>query len=35
MSISTDLKDDELSIGKLIRKKRKEKATHNKRSLMN
>lgn len=25
MSISTDLKDDELSIGKLIRKKRKEK----------
>ena len=25
MSTSTDLKDDELSIGKLIRKKRKEK----------
>ena len=29
MSTSTDLKDDELSIGKLIRKKRKEKGyTH-------
>ena len=27
MSISTDLKDDELSIGKLIRKKRKEKGS--------
>lgn len=35
MSISTDLKDDELSMVSLSERKGRKRATHNKRSLMN